>query len=195
MFTGLVQAVGRVAALRPTDAGVQLAIDPGPWRHQPAPGDSVSVAGVCLTVAEAGPPFTFDVVAETLRLTTLGDLEAGSPVNLEPSLAAGDPLGGHFVQGHVEGVGIVQAVRAEASDWRLTIEPPAQLMDSIAPKGSITLDGVSLTIAEVAADTFTVALIPTTLEQTTLRDLTPGSRVNIETDILARAVVHYLSRR
>ncbi len=195
MFTGLVQAVGRVAALTPTEAGVQLAIDPGPWRHQPAPGDSVSIAGVCLTVGDPGPPFTFDVVAETLGLTTLGELDAGSPVNLEPSLAAGDPLGGHFVQGHVDGVGVVQAVRADASDWRLTIEPPAHLMDYIAPKGSITLDGVSLTIAEVAAATFTVALIPTTLERTTLRDLRAGGRVNIETDILARAAVHYLSRR
>jgi riboflavin synthase len=135
----------------------------------------------------------FDAVPETLRLTTLGTLAPGAKVNLERSLAAGDLIGGHFVQGHIEGQAKIERV-SPAPDCRLRLSAPPQLMPAIVPKGAIAIDGVSLTVA--AADpeslTFEVALIPTTLEQTTLSQLKPGDRVNLETDLLARTIVNYL---
>ncbi|MEX2219749.1 MAG: riboflavin synthase [Phycisphaerales bacterium] len=195
MFTGLIQAVGKVLSLEPTPAGARLAIDPRGWSHTPRPGESIAVSGVCLTLVgpAAGPALLFDAVPETLRLTTLGSLKPGSPVNLEPSLAAGDPIGGHFLQGHVEGLATVRAI-TPAPDYRLTLEAPPDLMPAIIPKGSVALDGVSLTIASgnPAGHTFEVALIPTTLERTTLSGLRPGDPVNLETDLLARAAIHHL---
>jgi riboflavin synthase len=199
MFTGLIQALGEVVSIDPTLSGARLAIAPRRWPQTPTPGESIAVAGVCLTLADppssssSRPILHFDVVPETLRLTTLGFLSKGSPVNLEPSLRAGDPLGGHFLQGHIEGLATVEHV-SPAPDYRLRLSAPSHLMPAIVPKGSIALDGVSLTIA--AADpqlnTFEVALIPTTLEQTTLSSLKPGDRVNLETDLLARTIVNYL---
>lgn len=197
MFTGLVQGVGVVAEASRTPSGVRLVVEPGDWRPPlpPAPGDSVAVSGVCLTVA--GPlddrrRMAFDIVAETLAKTTLGRLAAGSRVNLERSLATGDLLGGHFVQGHVDGVGTVEHVGA---DWRVRVRAPDALMAYMTPKGSVCVEGVSLTIASASAGTFDVALIPTTLAKTTLGALKPGAEINIETDILARTVVHYLQMR
>jgi riboflavin synthase len=198
MFTGLVQAIGAVASIDPGPAGgLRLVVDPGAWPHRPLVGESIAVSGCCLTVAEdpAGTQgrLAFDAVPETLAKTTLGALRPGSRVNLERSLRADDLMGGHTVQGHVEGVGEVLAVQPRP-DYRLRIRPPADLMPCIIPKGSIAIDGVSLTIA--AADphegTFEVALIPTTLELTTLGDLRPGARVNLETDIQARTLLHLL---
>lgn len=202
MFTGLVQAVGRVVEARPGTGGtVRLVVDGCGWPHRPELGESIAVNGCCLTVAEAGAAGTiaFDVVQETLRRTTLGGLRAGSAVNLERSLAAGDLMGGHTVQGHIDGVGVVERVQT-VGEWRVTIRPPGALMPYLAPKGSVAVDGVSLTVAGVTVErggeqpegTFEVALIPTTLERTTLRDLKPGDRCNLESDILARTVVHYL---
>ena len=193
VFTGLVQAVGRVAAIEPRATGARLLIDPAGWGHRPAPGDSISVSGACLTVAEGSTPsaWAFDVVHETLAKTALGRLTPGGRVNLEHAVTAATLMGGHFVQGHVDGVGTVERVQATA-DWRLTIRPPADLMPFMAPKGSVCLDGVSLTIADLSPEAITIALIPTTLERTTLRDLKPGDGVNIEADILAKTVVHYL---
>jgi riboflavin synthase len=135
----------------------------------------------------------FDVVPETLARTTLGGLAAGSRVNLERAATAATLMGGHVVQGHVEGVGEVRAVRTEG-EWRVTIKVPNELMPCITPKGSIAVEGVSLTVAsvDVTASTLDVALIPTTLEVTTLGGLKPGSRVNLETDIMARTIVHYM---
>jgi len=197
MFTGLVQAKGRVAAVSSRAGGVRLEIDPGSWQHRSGPGDSVSVSGCCLTVAADpainGGRLAFDVVPETLSKTTLGALTAGMPVNLERSLAAGDLLGGHFVQGHVDGVGTVEAVQA-GPDWRVRIRPPYEIAPYIAPKGSIAVEGVSLTVVAVdaASGWFEVALIPTTLEKTTLGNLKSGDRLNLETDILAKTVVNYM---
>jgi riboflavin synthase len=195
MFTGLVQAVGRVASVTPRPAGVRLEVNPGDWPHHSRLGDSIAVCGCCLTIAAepSAGMLAFDVVPETLSKTTLGALKPGSTVNLERSLAAGDLLGGHFVQGHIDGVAAVESVQT-GSDWRIRVRPPADLAPYIAPKGSISVDGVSLTIATVdpAAGWFEVALIPTTLERTTLAALKPGDRVNLETDILAKTVVNYM---
>jgi riboflavin synthase len=198
MFTGLVQAVGMVAAVSPAaGGGTRLVIETGGWRHGARPGDSIAVSGCCLTVVgDPGPDgrLSFDAVPETLAKTTLGGLAVGSKVNLERSLAAGDLLGGHMVQGHIEGMGEVVRVKAEEGDWRVWVRVPGELMAAIVPKGSITVDGVSLTVADMDVEhqTFGVALIPTTLEQTTLAELRAGSRCNLETDIIARTVVHVM---
>jgi len=202
MFTGLVQAVGRVLSLEDRDAGVRLLVDAGGWAYEPDPGASICISGCCLThaPAEGDPAGTlgFDVVAQTLRKTTLGRLETGAGVNLEASLRPCDPIGGHFVQGHVDGLGTVRQVTDEAGDRRLSIDVPRvpTFADYLVPTGSIAVDGVSLTLASVADDggTFTVALIPTTLERTTLGNLGAGDPVNLEADVLAKAVATCLRR-
>lgn len=199
MFTGLVQAVGRVASLAPSPAGVRLAIDFAPWTHRPAVGDSISVSGCCLTAAAVGDGpgggarVEFDAIPETLAKTTLGRLAAGSRVNLEHSVTASTLMGGHFVQGHVDGVGVVEHVQATA-DWRVRVRTPDGLRRYLTPKGSITVEGVSLTLAAVGPGGawFEVALIPVTLERTTLGGLKLEDGVNLEADILAKTVVQYL---
>jgi riboflavin synthase len=198
MFTGLVQAMGEVLAVEPkVGGGARVRVRPRGWDYSPSSGDSICVSGCCLTLAEElrtqGGAFAFDAVPETLAKTTLGSLKPGDAVNLERSLSASDLMGGHLVQGHIEGLGTVTHVQTGA-DWRLAVRAPAELMPCIAPKGSITVDGVSLTVASVdaASDSFEIALIPTTLERTTLSRLKPGDRCNLETDIVARTVVHYL---
>ncbi len=196
VFTGIIQHVGRVVradgALRrvgATDA-YRLEVDVGPLASGLSTGASVAVNGACLTVAELrGAAARFDVVPETWRRTTLGGLRAGEPVNLERSLRVGDPLDGHFVQGHVDGVGTVRRIDRGGGEWRLQARCDADLLDLIVPKGSIALDGTSLTIVDVDRDGFCVALVPTTLERTVLGRRQPGDRLNIETDILARLVL------
>ena len=204
MFTGIVQGMGKVAAVERNDFGVRLTVEKGGWRpegqYTPKRGDSISINGVCLTIAEhpgaGGDAMTFDVIAETLDQTTLGSLSVGDEVNLEHSLLAGQPLGGHIVQGHVDGVGEVVEVRAGDDEWRITVKPPQVMHDYIVPKGSITIDGVSLTIAAVRdSRDFEMALIPTTLSLTTLGKARPGTRVNLESDIISRTVVHHLRQR
>ncbi|MEO1583555.1 MAG: riboflavin synthase [Planctomycetota bacterium] len=197
MFTGLVQALGRVEAMSLHASGARLEVGAA-WDARPDVGDSICVSGCCLTLAEpvgeapGGVRMAFDVIHETLQKTALGGLTAGSAVNLETSCTPTTLLGGHIVQGHVEGVGAFDRVQT-GDDWRITVRPPADLMPYITPKGSITIDGVSLTVAEVdvAGGTFGVALIPTTLEATTLGEAKAGGRCNLETDILARTVLHY----
>ncbi len=197
MFTGIVQTIGTVSALLRRDSGIRLAIDPHDWSYMPTPGDSIAVAGVCLTHApdaDHARPLIFDIINETLSKTTLGRLAVGSRVNLESSLTPSTPIAGHFVQGHVDGLATVAAIEATPRDHRITLEAPDSLLSYIAPTGSIAIDGVSLTVAFVdpAAHRFTVALIPTTLQNTTLGDLKVGDHVNIETDMLVRAAVHYI---
>lgn len=197
MFTGLVRHVGTVAAVEPSGDGVMLRVDASGWDHAPAPGDSIAVDGCCLTVAEtpvAGTPWRFDVVRQSLELTTLGGLVPGRRVNLEASCTAETLLGGHIVQGHVEGVADVLAVDSGDRSWRIRFALPAGLADRVADQGSITIAGTSLTVAGTGDGWFDVALIPTTLDETTLGDLAPGDRVNLETDILARMVVGWLER-
>lgn len=199
VFTGIVQTRGQVASIQRFPFGVKLVINPREQtfanqtlRH----GDSVCVNGVCLTlVREDSTGLHFDVIAETLTKTTLGSLTVGNEVNLESSLTPTSQIGGHFMQGHVDGVGIVREVVSSSSERRLTIIPPSELMDYIFTKGSIAIDGVSLTIATIDADSFEVALIPTTLEITTLGSAKPGTRVNLEADTIAKTVVNYLRRQ
>jgi riboflavin synthase alpha subunit len=201
MFTGIIEAVGTVvgveAAARRHGAGAaahRLSIDLGPLADGLEPGASVAVSGVCLTLAaRSGAAGGFDVVPESWRLTTLKQLRPGDKANLERSLRVGDRLDGHFVQGHVDGVGAVARVERGQGEWKLWVRTEATLMPCIVPKGSITLDGVSLTIVDVAGDRFSVALVPTTLERTTLGRLQAGHTLNIETDILARLVVNRLT--
>jgi riboflavin synthase len=196
MFTGIVQTMGTVQAIQPESAVTRLTIAAPDLVRPIAHGSSIAVNGVCLTVTADAPPLvSFDVIPETLARSTLGRLTIGHRVNLERSLRAGDPLDGHIVQGHVDGTAVVRRIDTEANGYVVTFEADAALMPYIVPKGSIAIDGVSLTIAAVPTpDTFTVALIPTTLEITTLGLRRVGDVVNIETDILARTVVHTLER-
>ena len=197
MFTGIVQSLGVLQVATPTAAGKRLTVALGSLAAAPiALGDSVCVSGVCLTATRiAGGTVDFDVITETLSRTTLGSKKVGDTLNLELSLRPDSFLGGHFVQGHVDGIASVVAVQENKSDWRITFQIPEGAAPCIVPKGSVTVDGVSMTIAEAtpeAVGRFTLAVIPTTLEKTTLGNLQPGDRVNLETDILARTVVHYL---
>ena len=194
MFTGIVQDVGRVLAREPRGGDVRLTI--GCERLDLASarvGDSLCVQGCCLTAIELGAKrFTADVSRETLALTTLGDLEPGAAVNLEPALRAGDPLGGHLVSGHIDGVGRVTALESEARSQRLTIAAPGGLARYLAQKGSVAIDGVSLTINSVEGASFGVNIIPHTQSATTLGRLAVGARVNLEVDQIARYVARLL---
>jgi riboflavin synthase len=194
LFTGLVQEVGEIRSVEPRQgsggADVRLVVGfRAIERARLELGASICVDGVCLTVAELGTDsFAADVSGETLRVTTLGGKRAGSRVNLEPSLRAGDALGGHWVSGHVDGVAEVIATERDARSLQVHIEAPRPLARYIARKGSVTLDGVSLTVNAVDDTRFSINLIPHTLEVTTLGALAKGSRLNLEIDLLARYV-------
>ncbi|HEX6834115.1 MAG TPA: riboflavin synthase [Rudaea sp.] len=190
MFSGIVQAVGTVARIEARGGDARLVIDAATLGvGDVAIGDSICVSGVCLTAVEIDAnTFAADVSNETLARTTLGALRAGDGVNLEKSLRLSDRLGGHLVSGHVDAVGSVIDVRDDARSQRWTIEVPAPLARYIAAKGSICVDGVSLTVNEVDANRFGVNLIPHTIEVTTFRDRRAGARVNIEVDLVARYV-------
>jgi len=195
VFTGIVRERGTVAAIDGGEAGVRLRIDAPETAAQAAVGDSVAINGVCLTVTERnGTSLSFDAVPETLSRTALGRLAAGSAVNLEPALRAGEPLGGHYVQGHVDGVGRVRSIELEGDGVRLAVETPAELLRYCVEKGSITVEGVSLTIAALRDHGFEVALIPHTLAETTLATLAPGDPVNLEADVLAKYVERLIAR-
>jgi riboflavin synthase len=192
MFTGIVQMVGRIAAASPHGDGVRIAVDTGLGTSgDVAIGDSVAVRGCCLTVvATEGATLTFDVSGETLRCTT--GLDGPGDVNLELALRLGDRLGGHLVTGHVDGLGVVRAFAPVPADrhgsWRLDVEAPPDLARFIAAKGSVAIDGVSLTVNAVAGARFSVNLIPHTLAATTLKSLAEGDPVNLEIDLIARYV-------
>jgi riboflavin synthase len=191
VFTGIVRELGAVEAVSHQGDGVRLEVRAAVTSAAAAVGDSVSVNGACLTaVAADDGVLAFDVVAETLRRTSLGRLAPGSPVNVEPALRAGEPLGGHLVQGHVDGVGRVRRADAEG----LEIEAPAELLRYCVEKGSIAVQGVSLTIAALGEGSFAVALIPHTREATTLGAASEGDEVNLEADIVAKHVERLLAR-
>lgn len=193
MFTGIVTAIGRIAAARPQGDGLRLRIDAGGLGlDDVAIGDSIAIQGVCHTVvAKEAQAFEVDSSRATLDVTT--GLEAGREVNLEKSLRLSDRLGGHLVQGHVDGVGRVVAFDDLGGSWRLAIEAPAALARFLARKGSICVDGVSLTVNAVEGSTFEVNIIPHTRDATTFRGLAPGSGVNLEADMLARYVERILA--
>jgi riboflavin synthase len=192
MFTGIILATGRVSSLTEKGGDLELGVDAAALDlERVAIGDSISVQGACLTVTrKEGACFYADVSRETMAKTTLGDLRAGSRVNLEPSLRAGDALGGHWVSGHVDAVGKLKTLVQDARSWRLEFELPAALMRFVASKGSICVNGVSLTVNNVAGRCFDVNIIPHTLKVTTLGELKVDDGVNIEIDVIAR----YLER-
>jgi riboflavin synthase alpha subunit len=195
MFTGIVREVGRVVDVEGGDDGRTLHVEAAATAEGVAVGDSVSVAGVCLT-AEAVDNGTirFHAVPETLARTTLARLAPGDQVNVEPALRAGEPLGGHIVQGHVDDLGTVASLEREGEGARLEIGAAESIVRYCVEKGSITVDGVSLTVAGVDGDTFSIALVPHTLAVTTLGRLEPGVPVNLEVDVLAKYVERLLER-
>jgi riboflavin synthase len=193
MFTGIVREVGRAAAISGHEGGVRLEVDAPATASATAVGDSVSIDGCCLTAVEVTDgKIAFDAVPETLARTSLGGLTAGARVNLEPALRAGEPLGGHYVQGHVDGVGVVRSAGEEGQGRRVWIDAGADILRYTVEKGSIALQGTSLTVAELDDKGFAVALIPHTLEVTTLDELAPGRVVNLEVDVLAKYVERLL---
>jgi len=190
MFTGLIEAVGTVTRLEARPLGRWLEIE-APELDDLAVGDSVAISGCCLTAVEVGAGrFAVEAVPETLARTTIGDLKYRAPVNLERALRVGDRMGGHMVQGHVDAVGVVRQVSAEGAGRRMRFALPGHLVPFVSEKGSIAVDGISLTIAACELDTFEVAFIPHTLEHTIARGYRLGTRVNVEVDLVAR----YLSR-
>ncbi|HET9448197.1 MAG TPA: riboflavin synthase, partial [Steroidobacteraceae bacterium] len=190
MFTGIVQAVGEVRAITPRGGDVELLFAVGALSLESvAIGDSISVSGCCLTVTRlTKDSFAADVSLETLQVTTLGNWRVGQRVNLEKALRAGDPLGGHYVTGHVDGLAAVVSTTSDARSLRVDFEVPAALARYVARKGSVCIDGVSLTVNDVEQNRFGVNLIPHTLEVTTLGACRPGTQVNLEVDIIARYV-------
>lgn len=196
VFTGIVREIGRVADAREDGGGLALEVEAPETAAFVAVGDSVSINGCCLTVESVDDErIAFRAVPETLARTTLGGLAPGAEVNVEPALRAGDPLGGHIVQGHVDAVGRVAAVEQEGEGLRIRVEVPEGLRRYCVEKGSIAIDGVSLTIARLQDDGVEVALVPHTLEATTLSSLAPGRDVNLEADVLAKYVERLLGSR
>ncbi len=194
MFTGIIESVGTVRSVSRQPDSVRLTVEAPDLAGDLKRGESVCVSGVCLTVvAFKSDSFEVDLVPETLHRTSLGRLDAGSRVNVERSVRLQDRLGGHLVSGHIDGVGTVSARIAEGEGVRLTIQPPRELQRYLAEKGSICVDGVSLTVAAVTPLGFDVALIPFTLSHTTLAELTEGARVNLEADLIAKYVERLMS--
>ena len=187
MFTGIVRERGRVVAAEANGGGIYLRVEARETAAAARPGDSIAVAGCCLTTtAVEDGNLEFDAVPETIARTNLGRLAEGAEVNLEPALRAGEPLGGHFVQGHVDGVGRVRALEPEGEGARLSLELDPELLRYCVQKGSLTVEGVALTVAALDEDGVEIALVPFTLRETTLSALRAGDKVNVEVDLLAK---------
>lgn len=196
MFTGIVEHLGNALAITEVERGRRLLIDAGPLAAGTQVGDSVAINGTCLTISEVSDThLTFHVVGETLDRTNLGDVETGDPVNLELPMAANGRFDGHIVQGHVDGVGVVRSVEPDGEGKRLWIDLTPSVIRYVVEKGSITLDGVSLTVTDVDERGLEVALIPHTLTVTTLGTRKRGDRVNVEVDVLAKYVERLLGAR
>jgi riboflavin synthase len=194
MFTGIIEGTGKVLGLTASGAAGRLRVEMGAVAEGVRAGDSVSVDGACLTVARIGGRVAeFDVSAETLRVTTLGGLATGGEVNLERSLRVGDRIGGHFVLGHVDGVGRIERLEAEAGQVALAVSAPPEILSGLILKGAVAVDGISLTPAGLAPDRFSVAVIPHTLDHTALRKKSAGDRVNLELDVIGKYVARFLS--
>lgn len=193
MFTGIIRYVGEVQGVQNVPGGRKLRVELGPLTQGLALGDSVAVSGVCLSATTIeGSSATFDAVAETLDRTRLGGLAVGDRVNLERAVRADQALDGHIVQGHVDGLATMRRLDRTGGGCEMHFDAPEELVGQMVPKGSVAVDGVSLTLASVSRGQFSVALIPTTLKETTLGELRPGQAVNIETDIIGKYVLRYL---
>ena len=193
MFTGLVQSTGSILSVTPGQGATRITVAAPSLAPELREGDSIAVSGVCLTALEiSASQFSADLAAETIERTTLSQLAPGKIVNLELPTPAGSPLGGHVVQGHVDGTGTLISLlplhpgAPATSDWRLRLSLPSHLLPYVVPQGSITVDGISLTVAAVSGQEIEIAIIPHTYAATSLRTLAPGSKINIETDVLAR---------
>jgi riboflavin synthase len=195
VFTGLVESTATVRRLERNGDGAHLELET-PLAHELAQGDSVAINGVCLTAVAVGHlTFRADVMAETLRRSSLGPLNEGDKVNVELPLRAGDRMGGHVVQGHVDGTGTVESIEEEGFARVVRIAAPPEILRYVVEKASIAVDGVSLTVASVDDEGFTVSLIPETLERTTFGDAAPGRVVNLEVDVLAKYVEKLVTRK
>lgn len=195
MFTGLISAVGAIRKLNRSAQGGVLEVAAERWDPGVNIGDSIAVDGVCLTLVQRRDEvFVFDVLSETLQRTSLGDKGAGAPVNLESAVKWGQPMGGHWVTGHVDGVGIVSAIRSIGRDWEVRIRCGADLLRDMVVKGSVACDGISLTLVEVNDASFSVHVIPHTWENTSWKYLRTESKVNLETDVMAKYVRRYLDK-
>jgi riboflavin synthase len=193
VFTGIVEELGEVVELDVTDAGARLAVQASKLAPLAQVGDSISISGACLTVVSIdNGVLRFEAVPETLSRTALGTLAVGDPVNLEDALRAGEPFGGHMVQGHVDGVGTVAAIEPEGDGYRITIQTPPGLLRYLAEKGSIGVAGISLTVAALRDDGFEVAVIPHTWKSTTVSRWKVGDPVNLEVDVIAKYVERLL---
>ncbi len=189
MFTGLIQRLGYLRQTRRLAGGMRLTVEVHPFFDALEPGESIALNGTCLTVVESSSPFyTVDVSPETVERTTIGHLSPGERVNLERALRLSDRLGGHLVTGHVDGVATLSRSWREGEFWRLRFQAPSAQMKHIVKKGSVAVDGISLTVADLGETAFEVSVIPLTWQQTTLQFLRPGSPVNLETDVLAKYV-------
>jgi riboflavin synthase len=189
MFTGIIEAVGKVAGIERGGESIRLTVAAGKIAEDVTLGESVAVNGVCLTVVSFRPPHvTFDAVYETVRKTTLGQLQNGDGVNLERALPVGGRLGGHIVQGHVDGTGRIASIRPIDNSWFVYVDSSPELMRYVVTKGSVAVDGISLTVAEAADRTFSLSIIPHTWDNTTLHEKRAGDPVNVECDILGKYV-------
>jgi len=200
MFTGIVEESGRVVAIQPGPASIRLSVSARVAARRVRIGDSIAVNGCCLTVAAlrgrgAARTLEFDLLAETWRRTSIGDARVGSAVNLERSLAVGDRIGGHFVTGHVDGTGVVRRWEASGRDHVLEVEAPAALRRYVVPKGSVAVDGISLTVADVLPRGFRIWIIPHMREVTALAEREVGDRVNLEADMLGKYVERFVAAR
>ncbi len=194
MFTGLVEEIGEIGAVKRTGDSIRFSVKAKAVLEGLRIGDSVAVGGICLTVVEMGPEhFSVDATPETLSRTTLENLERGQRVNLERALTLEKPLGGHVVQGHVDGSGRVAGIRKQGNSTVITIHTEPDLLLSMVKKGSITVDGVSLTVADLDDDSFNISVIPHTMEQTNLKERRAGDRVNLEVDIIGKYVHRFLA--
>ena len=193
MFTGIIESVGKVTGIESRGEAIRLTVAAGSIAEDVALGESVAINGVCLTVTDASAPhISFDAVYETMRKTSLGSLQNGDSVNLERALAVGGRLGGHIVQGHVDGTGRIASIRPQGNSWYMFIEAGPDLMRYIVTKGSVCIDGISLTVADASERTFALSIIPHTWDNTTLRDRRAGDVINIECDILGKYVERML---
>ena len=189
MFTGLIENVGKVTAVRKTAAGMGFVVDIGTMAAGAKIGDSISVSGVCLTVAKiSGAAAEFDVSGETLARSTIGKLAVGAAVNLEQAMRADGRFGGHIVQGHIDGTGTIKNIRKKGDFYDVTFAAPKELLDEMVVKGSVAVDGISLTVAAMDKESFSVAVIPVTWENTTMGRLKKGDSVNIETDVIVKTI-------
>jgi riboflavin synthase len=196
MFTGIVEEVGKLVSIRQGGESARLTVAAPLVCQDARLGDSIAINGTCLTIVEIqGDRLSFDAVPETIRRTSLGGLKPGAAVNLERALAVGQRLGGHFVQGHVDGIGTLLSVREEENARILKVGAPADLMRYLLPKGSVAVDGISLTVADVGPDWFTLWIIPHTWANTSLREKRVGDAVNLEADMLAKYIERLLAAR